>query len=174
MSGPRFPDGLRLDRLRRSHPRKAFDCGQPLVDDWLKSRALQNQDKHLSATKVLLDEHSAIAGFYTLATGQVDFGDLPPELVKALPRRQLPVAVLAWLGGDPSQQGQGLERLLLAQALRDCYDAGQTFAFVAVILDCVDDAAKAFYQRYDFAELPGRLNRLYLSSARLAAMMAGS
>jgi hypothetical protein len=64
--------------------------------------------------------------------------------------------------------------LLLAQALRDCHDAGQTFAFVAVILDCVDDAAKAFYRRYDFAELPGRANRLYLSSARLAAMVAGS
>jgi hypothetical protein len=61
--------------------------------------------------------------------------------------------------------------LLLAQALRDCYEAGQTFAFIAVILDCVDDRAKAFYRRWDFAELPGSLYRLFLSSQTLSAMM---
>jgi hypothetical protein len=36
--------------------------------------------------------------------------------------------------------------LLLAQALRECYEAGKTFAFIVVVLDCVSDAAKAFYQ----------------------------
>jgi len=35
--------------------------------------------------RVLVDEQDHIAGFYTLATGQVDFGDLPPDLVKKLP-----------------------------------------------------------------------------------------
>jgi hypothetical protein len=59
---------------------------------------MQHQDKRLSATKVLLDQQTAVAGFYTLATGQVDFGDLPADLAKKLPRRALPVAVLAWLG----------------------------------------------------------------------------
>ena len=64
--------------------------------------------------------------------------------------------------------------LLFAQALVDCYEAGQTFAFVAVILDCVSDRAKAFYQRWDFAELPGNPYRLYLSAKTLSAMMANS
>jgi hypothetical protein len=31
---------------------------------------------------------------------------------------------------------------------------------VAVILDCIDDAAKSFYQSYDFAELHGRPYRV--------------
>ncbi|WP_052314990.1 hypothetical protein [Thiocystis violascens] len=54
--------------------------------------------KHLSATKVLADPVGAIAGFYTLATAQVDFADLPPELCRRQPRRNLPIAVLAWMG----------------------------------------------------------------------------
>jgi GNAT superfamily N-acetyltransferase len=83
----------------------------------------------------------------------------------------LPVAILAWLGVRAESQGQGLGRLLLAQALRDCFDAGRTFAFVAVILDCVDDTAKAFYRRFDFQELPGHPYRLFLSTKRLEAMM---
>lgn len=171
MNGPRFPKGFQLEPLRRAHPRRRIQCGQGTVDDWLSTKALQHQEKHLSVTKVVLDETAAIAGYYTLATGQVDFGDLPAEVTKHLPPRLLPVAVLAWLGVSTDHQGQGLGRLLLAQPLRDCYEAGQTFAFVAVILDCINDAAKAFYQHWDFQELPGHPYRLFLSAKRLAAMM---
>lgn len=62
-------------------------------------------------------------------------------------------------------------RLLLAQALRDCFEGGATFAFVAVVLDCLNDAAKSFYQRWDFQELPGHPYRLFVSYRQLEAMM---
>ena len=163
----RFPARWRCERLRREHPRAAFVSGQEAVDVWLSKQALQNQEKHLSVTRVLLDEQERIGGFYTLATGQVDFGDLPADLAKKLPRRALPVAVLAWLGVDQKHHRQGLGTRLLAQALADCFAAGQTFAFVAVILDCIDDSAKAFYQRWDFQEMPGRPMRLFLPFSSL-------
>ncbi|WP_295447348.1 GNAT family N-acetyltransferase [uncultured Thiodictyon sp.] len=170
----RFPTGYRIERLRSDHPRRACCSGQSRVDDWLATAALHNQDKHLSATKVLIGEDDSITGFYTLATAQVDFTDLPPDLIRRLPRRHLPVAVLAWFGLDEHHQGQGIGCRLLAQALRDCYDASQTFPVVAVILDCIDDTVKAFYQRWDFRELPGHGQRLYLSWMQLEAMMAGA
>jgi GNAT superfamily N-acetyltransferase len=171
VSGVSFPDGHRLEPLRSDHRRRAFVCGQGAVDDWLKQSALQSQRKHLSTSKVLLDREGAIAGFYTLAIGLVDFGDLPPDALQQLPRRALPVAVLAWLGVARDRQGEGLGRLLLAQALCDCYEAGRTFAFVAIVLDCLDDEAKAFYSRWDFEEIPGNPYRLFLSSAHLALMV---
>jgi GNAT superfamily N-acetyltransferase len=157
--------------LSREHPRRKFSSGEAVVDDWLATKALQQQDKRLSVTRVLLDDAGSIAGYYTLATGQVDFGDLPVDLAKRLPRRVLPVAILAWLGVGRDRQGKGLGRLLLAQALSDCYDAGKTFAFVAIILDCVDDNAKSFYKKWDFNDLPGHPYRLYLSATQLDAMM---
>jgi GNAT superfamily N-acetyltransferase len=166
-----LPEGFRLELLRREHPRKSFRCGETKVDDWLATKALQHQQKHLSVTKVLLDGAGALAGFYTLATAQVDFGGLPAAITKGLPRRTLPVAVLAWLGVGADRQGQGLGQLLLAQALRDCHEAGKTFAFVAVVLDCLNDTAKAFYQQWDFEEVPGHPSRLFLSAQRLDAMM---
>ena len=171
MSAVRFPDGLRLEALRRDFPRRDFRCGEETVDDWLATKALQHQEKHLSVTKVLRDAAGAIAGYCTLATGQIHFGDLPADVSKRLPRRMLPVAVLAWLGVSRAYQSRGLGRLLLAQALRDCYEAGKTFAFIAVILDCINDVAKSFYQHWDFEELPGHPYRLFLSAKRLAAMM---
>jgi len=141
------------------------------VDDWLVTKALQQQEKKLSTTKVLVDNARAIAGYYTLAIGEIEFAALPPEIVKKLPRRQLPVAVLAWLGLDSTRQGQGLGGRLLAQALRDCFEAGKTFAFVAVILDALNEEAKAFYQHWQFAELPGHSHRLFLSAKQLEALM---
>ena len=173
MNAVRFPEGFRIEPIRRSHPRQAFSCGQSKVDDWLRTKALQQQEKHLSVTRVLVDPDEGLAGFYTLATGQVDFSDLPPELSKRLPHRALPVAVVAWLGVDEGFRGRGLGRLLLAQALRDCYESGLTFAFVAVILDCVDDTARAFYEKWDFRRLPGYRNRLFLSWNQLLSMMGG-
>jgi GNAT superfamily N-acetyltransferase len=166
-----FPPGFTLMRLRPEHPRAQFQSGVKEVDEWIATKALQQQEKHLSVTKVLVDDSNAIGGYYTLATGQVDFSELPLRVTKRLPRRLLPVAVLAWLGVNKTHQGQGLGRLLLAQALRDCHDAGETFAFVAVILDCINDAAKTFYLHWDFEELPGHPNRLFLSIKRLKAMM---
>ena len=171
MNGIPLPPGLRWERLCRTHPRRQFRCGEEAVESWLATKALQHQEKHLSATKVLLDGEGAIVGYYTLATGQVDFGDLPPDVAKELPRRRLPVAVLAWLGVDSSHQGKGLGGMLLAQALRDCWEAGKTFAFIAVVLDCLNDAAKGFYTRWDFRELPGHPYRLFVTVRQLDAMI---
>jgi hypothetical protein len=119
VSGVRLPQGFRLERLRRDHPRARFRCGQQEVETWLARHALQQQEKHLSVTNVLLDDAEFITGYYTLATGQVDFADLPSEL----------------------------------------------------ILDCLDDRAKAFYGQWDFAEIPGHPYRLFLSAKQLQAMM---
>ena len=129
----RFPPDYTLAALAKAHPRSKFNSGEQKVDAWLATKALQHQKKHRSTTKVLLGATGTIAGYYTLATRQVDLGDLPPDLIRKLPRHALPVAMLAWLGLDSSRQGDGLGRRLFAQALADCFRAGEVFAFIAVI-----------------------------------------
>ena len=166
-----LPRGFHWERLQREHPRSRFLSGEPDVDEWLRARAWQHQKKHLSTTRVLLDEEDRIAGYFTLATGQVDFGDLPEPVRRQLPRRLLPVAVVAWLGVAQACQGKGLGTRLLAQALLDAYTAGQTFAFIAVIVDCLNESAKSFYERWDFQELPGHPYRLFLSYQQLENMV---
>lgn len=166
-----LPVGWRWERLRREHPRRSFRSGDAAVDAWLATKALQNQGKHLSTTRLLRDDANGIAGYYTIAMGQVGFGELPPEMVSRLPRRPLPVAVLAWLGVSIAHQGKGVGKRLLAQALQDCHEGSRTFPFVAVVLDCVNDQAKTFYQHHDFLAMPGHTHKLFLSAAQLAAMI---
>jgi len=45
------------------------------------------------------------------------------------------------------------------------------FPFVLVIVDCVGDNARSFYERFEFTPLPGQPYRMYLSAKQLDAMM---
>jgi GNAT superfamily N-acetyltransferase len=166
-----WPDGFSIEQLNQKHKRKSFRCGIAMVDDWLIKRARQSQSKRLSVTKVLLKQPDMVAGYYTLAIGQVSFDALPQEFSKKLPSTLLPILTLAWLGVDQRYQGQGFGQRLLAQALADCYRTGEIMPFVAVLLDCASLPAKSFYQQYDFEELPGHPMKLMLPWKLLKKMM---
>ena len=171
MNAVQWPDDLAIEQLSKHHHRDSFECGIASVDEWLKKRARQAQDKRLSITRVLCTGEQSVIGYYTLAMGQVNFDELPPDIARKLPGTLLPILTLAWLGIDKHYQGKGLGERLLAQALRDCYQTGQMLPFIAVLLDCVTTAAKRFYQRYDFQELPGHPMTLMLPWKLLNAMM---
>ena len=68
-------------------------------------------------------------------------------------------------------RGQAPGSLLLAHALRDCWEAGKTLPFIAVILDCINESVKAFYRRWEFAELRGHPFRLFWSAKHLDAII---
>lgn len=172
MKDVQLPAGTAVVAISRDLKRKSFHSGQARVDDWLHTKALQNHEKQLSSTRVLLDSTGQILGYYTLTFAQIDYGDLPSDDVKRLPRRPLPVAMIAWLGVDRQYQGKGLGARLLSLALRDCFHAGQIFPFVAIIVDCLDESSRQFFQASSFHELPGNPFRLYLRTADLGAVLA--
>jgi hypothetical protein len=165
-----LPEGWRVELLDKAHDRKGFDSGVHEVNDWLRSKARQSQQKHLSTTKVLLDAGGKIAGYYTLAYGQVHVADLPHEIARTLPRQFLPVVTLAWMGRDLRYKSQRLGERLLALALLDCASVRGTIDFVAVVLDCLNEAAKNFYLRFDFEPFPEHPMKLLLPVDRLLAM----
>lgn len=167
-----FPTGWRIEAIRKEHPRVAFDCGDAAVNDWLRNKARQSHQKNLSNTRVLLDDKGAIAGFYTLALGHVQLDQLPHELARQLPRQLVPVIVLGWLGVSKAHQGRKLGDSLTAHALLQCYEVSKQLGIVAVIIDCLTMEAKAFFGRFDFAEVPGHTMKLMLSKAQLDAMVA--
>ena len=158
----RLPEGWQVVPLSKLHNRAAFKSGESDVDDWLRSKARQSQDKKLSSTRVVLDETGAIAGFYTLAFGQVRADQLPHEVARKLPNELLPIITLAWMGRDQRYAGSGLGEKLLALALNDCLHVSSYVRFVAVVLDCLNEHAKRFYMKFDFMKFPEHPMKLLL------------
>ncbi|MEA1950879.1 MAG: GNAT family N-acetyltransferase [Planctomycetota bacterium] len=167
----RFPDGYTLEKLGKAHQRTRFDCGTEEVNTWLRINARQSQQKHLSVTRVLITPGNSIAGYYTLAIGQVNMDALPHKYARNLPRTMLPIITLAWLGVDKDHQGSGLGKRLLASALQDCFHTGKKIPSVAVLLDCLNKKVKEFYQHFDFQEMPGYPMKLVLPWKLLEEMM---
>jgi len=66
--------GEPVSERARDAPRGArsldFDCGEPSLDDWLRRRALQNEESGASRTYVVFAGRQVI-GYYALAVGAV-------------------------------------------------------------------------------------------------------
>lgn len=150
-----------IERLKKSHKREGFSCGDDALDRYIRQQAGQDQKKNVAATFVLIDRDSgAIAGFYTLSMNSVLLKDLPEEMRKHLPRYpDIPAALLGRLAVDSNYMGRKLGELLLMDSMKRCLD--NEIAVFCLIVYAYDDAVK-FYASYGFMELPGHTNRLFL------------
>lgn len=146
----------RVEPLRRDHDRVRFCCGEPALDEFLTRFARQNQESGVARTFVAVtdEEPARILGYYSLAAGSIDKTNLPPLIARRFPNFPLPIARLARLAVDQSQQGKGLGDDLLLDALARCVQAADVVGIAAVFIDAKHERAKAFYRRYaDFKEL---------------------
>ena len=62
----------------------------------------------------------------------------------------IPVCLIARLAVDRSEQGAGLGRSLLLDALQRSERASRSVAMRAVLVHTIDDEAAAFYARFGF------------------------
>jgi ribosomal protein S18 acetylase RimI-like enzyme len=155
---------IKLEPLAGHHNRNLFDCGVAPLNTWLKQTALQHQTKGISRTFVAVPEDVPVQifGYYALASAFVVVEDLPPKIAKRYPR-QIPVTRLGRLAVSVNLQGQGLGKLLLADAIFKSKNAAQTVGSAGIIVDAKDDAAASFYQRYGFMVCGEQPLKLFLA-----------
>jgi GNAT superfamily N-acetyltransferase len=152
-----------IERLGSDHDRSLFNCGNPVLSDWLKLRASQFEKRDLARTYVATRRgETVVLGYYAISNHRVTHKALPADQAKGLPRLDVPVVLLGRLAVDGSAQGRGLGSLLLIDALRRAeYLSGQV-GIRAVEVDAVDEAARNFYLKFGFAPLLDNPHHLFL------------
>lgn len=103
-------------KLASIHNVADFSCGVQVLDQFLKTRAGQNQRNDISQTYVAIAEEKII-GFYSLVVHQVEHADAPAKLIKGLPRYPVPAVLLARLGVDMNWQGRKVASGLVKHAI---------------------------------------------------------
>lgn len=160
--------------LLKGHDRSAFDCGNDDLNRYIKQQARQDADRHVAAPFVLTEPASAIVyGYYTLSASVIPVGELPPEMMKKLPRYgQLPVTLLGRLAVHKTAKGQGVGEFLLVDALRRSLEGAQHIGAMAVVVDAKGQQAERFYRHFDF--LPYQLTplRLFLPMGQIANLFS--
>lgn len=161
-----------ISPLTKAHDRKSFNCGHEDLNRYLREQARQDAEKRVAAPFVLTQPgNSNVLGFYTLSSSIIPVEELPPDLMKRLPRYgQLPVTLLGRLAVDRSAGGQGVGEFLLVDALRRSLEAAQQIAAMAVIVDAKNEQAENFYRHFDFQPFQQTPLRLFLSMAEIAKL----
>ena len=165
MSGPPVPS-YRIEPLNSSHDRTAFQCGVPVLDQYLHQQAGQDARRKVAAPFVMLDATSGVVGYYTLSAFSVRLTELPAAIAKKLPRYPLlPATLLGRLAVSQQHRGRNFGRLLLMDALLRSWKNTVEVASIGVVVEALDDAARAFYQHHEFIPLPDHANQLFIAMA---------
>lgn len=144
---------LRIEKLQRGHSVDTFDCGREALNRFLIRYAFQNQQAGASQTYIAMADEQ-VAGYYTLVVGQVEYSDAPERLTKGLARHPVPIMLLARLAVAISWQGKGLGSGLLKDAMLRTLQAADIAGIRAFGVHAKDDAAKSFYEHFDFVASP--------------------
>lgn len=141
------------EHLTPDHDLSSFDSGVQALDDWLKHRALANEERGASRTYVVCTDGNRVVGYYALAGGGV-----AQEAATGRTRRNMPdpipVMVLGRLAIDKAYQGRSLGRALLRDGILRTIQAAGIVGIRAILVHAISDDAKRFYEHCGFAVSP--------------------
>ncbi len=140
------------EKLRPDRDLSSLDSGTPVLDDWLRRRALPNQESGASRTYVIR-AGGRVVGYYALAAGALAQAEATGRTRRNMPD-PLPVMVLGRLAIDSSYQGRGLGRALLRDAILRTVQAADIAGIRAVLVHAISEDAKRFYERCGFRPSP--------------------
>lgn len=146
--------------LTADHDLSDFDCGEPILNDWLKHRALKNESR-FSRTYVACDGNRVVA-YFCISAGAVERTAAPGKVRHNAPDT-IPVSVIGRLAVSRDYAGRGLGADILSDALRRIAIASQSIGIGAVLVHAKDDQAKRFYMACaEFIEYPADSRTLFL------------
>jgi ribosomal protein S18 acetylase RimI-like enzyme len=164
-------DVFKIEALGRSHDRAAFSSGVRELDRYIRELASQDIRRRISNCFVAIAPAGKIVGYYTFAATSIPLSELPPELVRRLPRYPvLPACLIGRLAVDETFRGRGLGGALIVDAVARAMHADP--AIFALIVDAKDDAARTFYEHHGFRRFASRPMTLYLPIAEGARRLA--
>jgi len=150
-----------IRKLAASDDVGGFDCGQAALNLFLQRHAWNSQRANSAQTYVCCAQ-GRVLGFYSLTVGSVSHEAAPARLSKGLARHPVPVMLLARLAVDRRVQGRGMGAALLKDALLRTAQAADIAGIRALLVHAKDEAAKRWYQEFDFQPSPTDPYHLFL------------
>jgi GNAT superfamily N-acetyltransferase len=157
-------------KILPSHDVTSFDCADSLLNDWLRRRALQNEQTGASRTYVVCMGDRVIA-YYALAVGAVSHENALGRVRRNMPD-PVPVMVLARLAVDQEYGDRGIGSGLLRDAIIRTLQAAEIAGIRAILVHAISNRAKEFYEKWGFASSPVDPLTLMISLREAAAAIS--
>ena len=140
------------EKLTPEHDLAQFECGEPELDDWLRRRALRNEEGGASRSYVICAGRQVV-GYYALAAGAAAHANAPGRVRRNMPN-PVPVMVIGRLAIDLRFQGRGIGSALLRDAVLRTAQAAGIAGIRAILVHAISERAKRFYEKSGFRASP--------------------
>jgi GNAT superfamily N-acetyltransferase len=140
------------EKLRADHDLSQFDCGEPALDDWLRRRALHNEESGASRTYVVCAGQQVV-GYYALAVGAVAHAEAPGRVRRNMPD-PVPVMIIGRLAVHKNYQGRRIGPALLRDAVLRTLQAADIAGIRAILVHAISEPARRFYENCGFIASP--------------------
>jgi GNAT superfamily N-acetyltransferase len=152
-----------LGPLDGGHDRTVFDCGVPALNLYLCNYALQNQKREMVRNYVTTHKDTkVIVAYYSLVYASLDQKLLPAKLTKGLGKYDIPIMLLARLAVDHREQGKGLGKALLKDAILRTMQAAEIAGLKFLLIHAKDESAANFYRKHGFEPVINDPLKLFL------------
>lgn len=141
------------EHIGPEHDVSSFRSGVSVLDDWLRRRALANEQTGASRTYVVCAANKRVVGYYALANGSVAASAATGRIRRNMPD-PVPVMVLGRLAVDEKYQGCGIGRGLLRDAILRTVQAAEIAGIRAMLVHAISEDAKRFYEACGFSVSP--------------------
>jgi GNAT superfamily N-acetyltransferase len=131
------------ERLTAKHDLSQFRSREPALDDWMRRRALANEESGASRTYVVC-VGPRVVGFYCLATGAVAQASATGRVRRNMPD-PVPVVVLGRMAVDAGWERRGIARGLIRDAILRTLHAGEAVGVRAILVHAKSEEARRFY-----------------------------
>lgn len=128
---------------------KSFDCEIDVLNEFLSKYAQKNDKLGIGKTFIALNQQDKIVGYFTLATAQVAYQEIPDDYRGKLPKYPIPALRIARLSVDKELEGKGVGKWLLAQAFIKIIQVADVTGIYFIIVDA-KETSKSFYEHYGF------------------------
>lgn len=152
-------------RISANHVLTQFDCGNDVLNTWLRDTAVRADTQGTARTVVWTRPGDpAVVAYYAVAPTEVRREGLTRSAHGGT--TVVPAYLLARLALDRRLQGLGLGTHLLLDAVESVVAASESGGGRLLIVDAIDEPAASFYRAHGFIEITGT-TRLY---ARISAL----
>jgi GNAT superfamily N-acetyltransferase len=157
--------------LEPGHSFDSFDCGKPAIDRWLLERARKAHATYGARVFVACIKTQVVA-YYSLSNASIKKTDVPTRAKKDMRVNPVPATLIGQFGIDRRLAGQGVGRSLAQDALQRAFRLARESGSALILVDALDDEARAFWEKFGFQPTKISDYKLYLRVIDLEATYA--